>query len=95
MRKFVHSWSSHDGARDWPGSRLCARFLYNTILYLLTSLFIGITFSVGKFFPQAGEGNQQGGQPLSSFLLSHCVMLINRLTHCQLWFASIGKYSPF
>ena len=50
MREFVHSWSSHDGARDWPGSRLCAHFLYNTILYLLTSLFIGITFSVGKFF---------------------------------------------
>ena len=49
MRKFAHSWSSHDGARDWPGKRFCAHFLYNMILYLLTSLFIGMTFSAGKF----------------------------------------------
>ena len=61
MREFVYSWSSHDCARDWPGNWLCTCFLYNTILYLLTSLFISITFSVGKFSPQAGEGDQQGG----------------------------------
>ena len=50
MREFVYSWSLHDSVRDWPGKRHCARFLYNTILYLLTNLFISITFSVGKFF---------------------------------------------
>ena len=78
----MHSLSLHDGARDWPGDRLCARFLYGMILYLLTNLFIGVTFFLLAGFPQAGEGDQRGGQLLSSFLLSCCVILINRLTHC-------------
>ena len=49
MREFVHSWSSHDGARDRPGNQLCVHFFYNMILYLLTNLFIGKTFLLASF----------------------------------------------
>ena len=45
-----------------------ARFFYNTFLYLLTNLFINVTFILASFL-QAGEGNQRNNQPSSSFLL--------------------------
>ena len=50
-------------------TRFSARFFYNTFLYLLTNLFIDVTFFVLASFLQAGNGNQRNNQPSSSFLL--------------------------
>ena len=84
MREFVHSWSSHDGAGDWPGNQLCAHFLYNTILYLLTNLFISITFSVGKFFLRQVKEISEVPSQLAFIALCYIDYYNNRLTHCQL-----------
>ena len=56
---YAHSWSSHHSARNQPNNQLFARFFYNTSLYLLTSLFIDVTFLYWQvFFRQVRETNE-------------------------------------